>query len=1164
MVKNIHSLCVLCLFVMAASVLQAQTVFVTPGPNSSTGTVFAYSATNLASITSYTAGNQSFLVVGKGDGSKFYTIANSTVQSVTVSNSSLSAANAIANFPQAPTAAVVTPDGRRLAVAAGTLHVFDTSTDTELISGGISVGSGFNIYDVTVSLDGTRYFTLATNPSGGSQLNAISVASNTVVGTLAILGTAAGVAVGPNDLVYVTTLNQFLEIRPDTLSATPNGTIALNAKPGKPAFSPDGVYALVVNQTPATGSAALLISLVNHSVANFVPPLGFPLDSVQTLGTNLFLAYSAQNRSLLQITVQSNGSVTPAGVVVPGPPNSVSAFALSNELPTGTRTTAQYAFVVNAGTVYELDVPNGGIAGQAVLPSGAGGAVSFVGLSSLNVQPTALLAYGNNQVVSAGQTSLPLVVQALDANGRPLSGVPVTFSTTSSGTLSTTAATTAANGYAVTFFTAPQTGPATVTATAGGQTVNFTINIGGVSGGGGTAGVIKILTGQGIMLPEVTNTNTGVAPPLAVLVTDANGSPVSGAQVTFTVTNGVGNLGTAFQGGTSITVSTDANGKASVDFSTGSLLGSGSTLAGYAQTSVTANAPGTNTVTFFITTVPGLGSSILGPNVQVVGLVTGDTLTGPAGTVVGSFRVAASSGTGTPIPNLGVVLSNGGQDPTLVPSASCKDPSGTGALALTDGTGVLVCDVVLGGKTGTGTVTVVVGGTLTLAQFNIRVTPGAPGIVKIIQGNNQTGNSGQTLPLALRVQVTDAFGNLLPGTPVTWQVLTTGGATLSNVSSATDASGSASALATLGSVAGQVQVKVTAGTASATFTLTTNIPAAGIQKVSGDTQTALINTAFAAPLVVKVVNSAGAPVNSAPVTFAVTSGSATIATPSRSTDASGQASTTVTAGGTAGNITIIASTGSLSTTFVLTARLPGPTNVTFVNGASFQPGISPGAIVIISGTGIAPGVQGLVAAFSIIGPLPTSLAGITITFNGVLAPIYYVSNVAGKEQVAVQVPFEVTVGTATVVINSAGGGSGTFTVQVQPLAPGIFEALYGNTKLAVALRPDGSYVSPTNPALRGEVIRIFLTGMGQTNPATGTNKAGVPGETVAAPVVVGLNNAGIPLTSAEALPGIVGVVVVAFQVPLDTQTGSLQPIGLIVFDSANNAYFAQSTYIPIQ
>ncbi len=169
-------------------------------------------------------------------------------------------------------------------------------------------------------------------------------------------------------------------------------------------------------------------------------------------------------------------------------------------------------------------------------------------------------------------------------------------------------------------------------------------------------------------------------------------------------------------------------------------------------------------------------------------------------------------------------------------------------------------------------------------------------------------------------------------------------------------------MATLGSIGGAAQVQATSGTASATFNLTVNIPSVGIQKVSGDQQTAVIERPSPQPLVVKVVDSSGNGVAGAQVNFQVTTGVATLGSSSVITDSTGQASTTVTAGATYGSITVTATSSTFSVNFTLTAHPYGPSNITIINGASFNPntGISPGGIAIIRGTGILTGRPGVV------------------------------------------------------------------------------------------------------------------------------------------------------------------------------------------------------------
>jgi uncharacterized protein (TIGR03437 family) len=397
-------------------------------------------------------------------------------------------------------------------------------------------------------------------------------------------------------------------------------------------------------------------------------------------------------------------------------------------------------------------------------------------------------------------------------------------------------------------------------------------------------------------------------------------------------------------------------------------------------------------------------------------------------------------------------------------------------------------------------------------------------------------------------------------------------ATLQNSSTGTDATGAASSLVTLGQTAGTVIIQLTAGNASTSFSLTVTNPAAGIQQVSGNNQGTLQGTAFPAPLVVEVVDGNGNPVSGAPVSFTLSSGSASIGTPSSSTGANGQTSTLVTAGSTAANIVIVATAGSFSTTFTLSAHQIGPTNVVLVNGATFQiqPGctsltgcVAPGEIVTVQGSGFADGVQGVVSGLSILGPLQTTLAGVSITFNGVAAPIFYVANVNGVESMTIQVPFETPVGNTTVVLNAAGGGSATITVPTQLYAPGVFTTTYGNQQIAVTVRSNGTYVSPTNPVQPGETIYVFATGLGQTNPAAATNTQGA-GQLVTATVVTGLNNRGVPHTTVDYAPGLVGVYIIAVEVPQNVTAGPNQPFGLILTDANGNTYHCNTGYLPIQ
>jgi len=170
--------------------------------------------------------------------------------------------------------------------------------------------------------------------------------------------------------------------------------------------------------------------------------------------------------------------------------------------------------------------------------------------------------------------------------------------------------------------------------------------------------------------------------------------------------------------------------------------------------------------------------------------------------------------------------------------------------------------------------------------------------------------------------------------------------------------------------------------------------------------------------------------------------------------------------------------------------------------------------------------------------------------------------VNGVESMTIQIPFETQVGTAAVVLTGSGGAVTNLSVTVQPYAPGVFTTTYGNQTILVAVRSDGSYVSPTNPAHLGETIYVFVTGLGVTSPAANTNQQGA-GQAVTGTVITGLNNAGVPHGTVTYATGLVGVYIVAVLVPQNTGTGPNQPFGLILVDDAGNKYYAQGTFLPI-
>jgi len=187
--------------------------------------------------------------------------------------------------------------------------------------------------------------------------------------------------------------------------------------------------------------------------------------------------------------------------------------------------------------------------------------------------------------------------------------------------------------------------------------------------------------------------------------------------------------------------------------------------------------------------------------------------------------------------------------------------------------------------------------------------------------------------------------------------------------------------------------------------------------------------------------------------------------------------------------------------------------------------VAPGQLVSLFGAGLGP-AEGVATGLEG-GRLPVNRAGVSVTVNGVPAPLSYLR----ADQLNAQVPYEVAGATeARFVVTVNGQASRTVTVPVATTRP----ALY-----AGAWNQDGTLNSATNPARAGEVIVLFGTGQGATSPPSLTGS--VPRDGFPVPVAeasLRIGDAIADILFQGQAPGTVGVIQINARVPDGLASGA--------------------------
>jgi uncharacterized protein (TIGR03437 family) len=166
-------------------------------------------------------------------------------------------------------------------------------------------------------------------------------------------------------------------------------------------------------------------------------------------------------------------------------------------------------------------------------------------------------------------------------------------------------------------------------------------------------------------------------------------------------------------------------------------------------------------------------------------------------------------------------------------------------------------------------------------------------------------------------------------------------------------------------------------------------------------------------------------------------------------------------------------------------------------------------------------------------PYPKTLGGAVVTVNGLAAPVQYVS----YGQLNFQIPYETSAGSAEIRITRDGVAGNGASVDIVPRAPRIYAAVSAS---------DGGLVSAAHPARAGDVVVLWATGLGATDPPVATGDGAPAAEplgriTVPTVVVFGGGFSGAPVTATPAFVGLtppfVGLYQINVTIPDDAPTG---------------------------
>jgi len=294
-----------------------------------------------------------------------------------------------------------------------------------------------------------------------------------------------------------------------------------------------------------------------------------------------------------------------------------------------------------------------------------------------------------------------------------------------------------------------------------------------------------------------------------------------------------------------------------------------------------------------------------------------------------------------------------------------------------------------------------------------------------------------------------------------------------------------------------------------------------------------------------------------------------------------------------GNQLIVLTIDGVSTSQTLTVPINNIPIIKSIENAASGPAafLAPGSLASIYGTTF--------GSTSIADPASTypstSLNGVSVTFNGIKAPLLYLGTAVNNSygQINVQVPVELPAsGTVNVQVTTGSGVSAATsaaTVQMASAAPGVFWFYDANDSsdrsaavveagtswvvmpgaLALEYGITGNCVSPqtlcAESAKPGDSVQIYVTGLGATSPPLGTGQlapaSGNPPYPAALTPTVTVGGIPAQVSFAGVAPGwYAGFYVIDIVVPATAPAGNFVPIAVSMPDGLMDT----STTIAIQ